>query len=174
MKIGMIAAVAIAAAATSLPLAAIARADVHYEFQSPSGNIGCDLYAGSDGTGIAHCEIRDQTWVIAAPVPNCGSNPGGWQFSLDQGKGPGLGYSCAAGTLSQPGLATLDYGQTRSAGAITCDSEPAGMTCTDTGNGDYFRLSPESYVSIPPSPLWTALQTCCYKIGIPPETSGSH
>jgi hypothetical protein len=40
---------------------------------------------------------------------------------------------------------TLDYGQTRSLGAITCDSEPSGMTCTDAGSGHFFRLSRDSY-----------------------------
>jgi hypothetical protein len=40
---------------------------------------------------------------------------------------------------------TLDYGQTRSLGSITCDSEPSGLTCTDTGSGHFFRLSRESY-----------------------------
>jgi hypothetical protein len=39
----------------------------------------------------------------------------------------------------------LNYGQTRSAGAITCDSERPGMTCTDSGTGHFFRLSRESY-----------------------------
>jgi serine/threonine-protein kinase len=35
----------------------------------------------------------------------------------------------------------LDYGQTRSVGAITCDSEPSGMACTDSSTGHYFRRS---------------------------------
>jgi hypothetical protein len=38
----------------------------------------------------------------------------------------------------------LEYGQTSSAGSITCDSEPEGMTCTDISSGHYFRMSRES------------------------------
>jgi hypothetical protein len=41
--------------------------------------------------------------------------------------------------------APLDYGQKRSIGAITCGSEPSGMTCTDASTGHFFRMSSESY-----------------------------
>jgi hypothetical protein len=41
MKITMIAALSIAAAATAVPLAATAHADDSGQFLSPSGNIGC-------------------------------------------------------------------------------------------------------------------------------------
>jgi hypothetical protein len=33
----------------------------------------------------------------------------------------------------------------QSVGVITCDSEPAGMTCTDSSTGHFFRVSRESY-----------------------------
>jgi hypothetical protein len=39
----------------------------------------------------------------------------------------------------------LGYGQTRSLGAITCDSETSGITCTDTSSGQFFRVSRDSY-----------------------------
>ncbi|WP_156764930.1 hypothetical protein [Mycobacterium sp. 1081908.1] len=39
----------------------------------------------------------------------------------------------------------LGFGQTRSLGTITCNSEPAGVTCTDAGTGHFFRVSRESY-----------------------------
>ncbi len=29
--------------------------------------------------------------------------------------------------------------------SITCDSEPSGMTCTDSGTGHFFRVSRDSY-----------------------------
>jgi len=28
---------------------------------------------------------------------------------------------------------------------MTCDSEPSGMTCTDSSTGHFFRISRESY-----------------------------
>jgi hypothetical protein len=47
--------------------------------------------------------------------------------------------------LRLPDLPTLGYGQTRSAGGITCDSEPSSVTCADAGSGHYFRVSRDSY-----------------------------
>jgi hypothetical protein len=32
-----------------------------------------------------------------------------------------------------------------SIGAITCDSEPSGVTCTNSSTGHFFRVSRESY-----------------------------
>ena len=52
---------------------------------------------------------------------------------------------CHGDTLRLPGEQTLNYGQTISAGTITCDSEPSGMTCTDSSTGHYFRVSRDSY-----------------------------
>jgi hypothetical protein len=51
---------------------------------------------------------------------------------------------CAGNAPADPAR-TLDYGQTHSVGAMTCESEPSGMTCTDTSSGHYFRVSQESY-----------------------------
>jgi hypothetical protein len=146
MKITLIVAVWTATATTTIGLASTAHADTHDEFQSPNGNIGCDLRTGDDGTGIADCEIRDHTWVIPLPIPKCpNSGSGVWGWGLYQGKAPTPGFSCVAHTLGQPGLQTVDYGQTRSAGAITCDSEPSGVTCTDTSTGHFFRVARDSY-----------------------------
>jgi len=38
----------------------------------------------------------------------------------------------------------LDYGQTRSVGTLSCDSEPSGVTCTDSSTGHFFRVSSDS------------------------------
>ena len=59
------------------------------------------------------------------------------QFSLTQGDTPNLSCVVSSG---DPSLPTLDFGQTRSVGTITCDSEPADMTCTDTGTFRFFRI----------------------------------
>jgi hypothetical protein len=58
LKITMIAALSIATAATALPMAAIAHADVLAGFQSPSGDIGCSMRIGSNGKGGVTCEVR--------------------------------------------------------------------------------------------------------------------
>jgi hypothetical protein len=155
MKIRMLAAVAISTAATTLPLAAIAHADASYQFKSPTGNIACILdgmtsISGSE-LGSAVCDIVDYTWA-APPLPaNC-RFPHGPVFYLNQrydNQGPAATIDqCGPGNSGinlTPALQTLDYGQTHSVGAINCDSESSGVTCTDAGTGHFFRVSRDSY-----------------------------
>ena len=52
---------------------------------------------------------------------------------------PGIRYPATYGA------STLDYGKTYFAGGMSCDSEPAGVTCTDGSTGHFFRVSRESY-----------------------------
>jgi hypothetical protein len=155
MKIKMIAAVSIATAA-ALPLAAIANAcggggevPPDYDFVSPSGNIACTIYA--DGSG-ANCEIRDNTWVAPASTDGpygrpCNFNFGGLEIYVSQGKPGNLGCYEGVSRFKYPDhdQQTLDYGQTYSRGAMTCDSEPSGVTCTDTATGHFFHVSRDSY-----------------------------
>ncbi|WP_164478720.1 hypothetical protein [Mycolicibacterium stellerae] len=149
----MIAALSIATAAT-LPLAAIANAcggggeiPEDNDFVTPSGNIVCSIY--SDSSGV-NCEVREHTWVMPASTTGpfgraCDFNFGGLEFYVSQAKPANLGCYEGASKFDAPGLKTLDYGQTYSRGAITCDSELAGVTCTDTTTGHFFRVSRESY-----------------------------
>ena len=58
--------------------------------------------------------------------------------------GSGAGFNCYAQEFPAAEQ-TLAYGQTRSLGTITCDSEPTGITCTDSSTGHYFRISRETY-----------------------------
>lgn len=111
-------------------------------FQSPSGNIYCLLGTGNDGTNRADCQVQHHTY----PVPPPGEcHLGGWgsQFSLKQGSQVEL--VCQGGVLTGPPMPTLGFGQTRSIGAITCQSEPAGMRCTDNSTGHSFLVSRDSY-----------------------------
>jgi hypothetical protein len=129
LKITMTAALSIASAATALPMAAIARADVLAVFshRREISAAVCVLVAMAE---VVSPRGPGHTWAIVALTPNCGSASGAWEFDLHQGNPPGRGYSCAAGSLVDPGEQMLDYGQTRSVGTITCDSETSGMTCT--------------------------------------------
>lgn len=126
--------------ALALPLAAIARAASYYSFQSPSGNIQCGV--GTLENAFAICEIRDHTWVAPPRPTPC---EGGWgdRISMDQGSAPAL--ACHTDTVKGTGYPTLQYGQTYSVDAITCDSETSGITCTDNGTGHYFRLANDDY-----------------------------
>lgn len=61
-------------------------------------------------------------------------DPGGGVLPLDA--------SC---TARDPSLPILAYGDSRSVASLTRTSAPAGITCTDTSTGHYFRISRESY-----------------------------
>ena len=139
MKLGLIV-TATAAASTALP--AIAHADPDYQlFQSPSGNIHCELTINYKGTPYANCTIQQSSYagqLCQEPglvIP---------QFGVGQG-GPAHMPGCVGTNGGWPALGTLDYGQTRSVGPITCASEPSGVTCTDTSTGHFFRVSRDSY-----------------------------
>jgi hypothetical protein len=109
-----------------------------YQFQSPGGNIACNL-----GPSGAVCDIGDHTYT---PPPTPADCHLGWgdRFSLDQGSAATI--QCHGDTLRVPGLTTLDYGQSLSSGSITCaDSQSSGVTCTDNSSGHFFRVSSGSY-----------------------------
>jgi hypothetical protein len=139
---------AAAAPAVLLFGAATAHADATYWIKSPSGNIGCVLSV-TNGLGSAVCDAADHTWA-APPLPADCPHPHDPVFYLHQrvdntGR-PDIDQCHAGNTpVYASNLQTLDYGQTQSAGAITCDSEPLGITCTDTGTGHFFRISRDSY-----------------------------
>jgi hypothetical protein len=147
MKFARLAPIAAATAAATVAFPATTHADItRHEFQSPSGDIVCAISTGSDGTGGVFCDTG--TYGPPPYRPDC---PQGWgvRFGLDQGSAPVS--QCQEDTIipgSIPrnrGLGTLAYGKTASAGTITCDSEPTGMTCTDSNTGHFFRVSQESY-----------------------------
>ena len=118
-----------------------ARADTYYQFQSPSGNIACEM--GSLGNkAFADCEITDHTWV-APPRPDRCEGSWGDRFELQQGIAPTL--VCSSDTLRGGNLPTLTYGNRWSMTPLTCRSEPTGMICTDSSTGHYFRVSRDSY-----------------------------
>ena len=127
----------VAMVAAAIALSAAAHADSE-QFQSPSGNIACDISAG----GVA-CDIRDYTYQ-PPPPPLCAQHISwGNRFTLDQGKPAAI--VCHGDTVRVPGEPTLDFGQTKSVGTLSCDSEPSGMKCTDSSTGHYFRVSRDSY-----------------------------
>jgi hypothetical protein len=137
MRITKLALLGTATVAATIVFPATSHADSN-DFQSPSGNIFCML--GADG---AACDINDYTYQ-PPPPPECGKHlPWGSRFTLTSGK-PGA-IECHGDTLRVAGEPTLGYGQTASAGTITCDSELSGMTCTDASTGHYFRVSRDSF-----------------------------
>lgn len=145
---------AAATAASPLALPAAAHADTgRVMFESPSGSIRCVLDVSSrTDAPMALCQIKDYTYVVptglardeATGQPCRGTGQSG-DFRLDQGQ-PGFlrcSYAALAGGVGP--WPTLEYGQRTSSGAITCESAPTGITCTDTDSGHFFRVSRESY-----------------------------
>ena len=126
----------------ALAPAAVAHAGEFQDFQSPSGNIFCEIAALSGTSPEAVCEIVDRTWT---PPPRPQDCEGAWgdRIALAQGGWPALG--CHTDTTRDPRLPVLAYGDSRSVAALTCTSAPDGITCTDTGTGHFFRISRESY-----------------------------
>ncbi|GAS88937.1 DUF6636 domain-containing protein [Mycolicibacterium brisbanense] len=110
-------------------------------FVTPSGNIMCLVSTSFDGTNGAECEIRDYSYTPPQKPADC-QLAWGDRVSIKEGSAPVV--HCHGDTNFAPGLPTLAYGQTRSAGPIVCHSEPARMSCTDSSTGHYLRLSREA------------------------------
>jgi hypothetical protein len=153
VKVTKLVTIALATVATAIVLPATAQADDAYQqFSSPSGNVRCLMIGENGPAPIAMCQISDFTYSIpqGAAVQQDGSpcepnTVSGRDIRVDQGKQAYVtcSYSAIGSGFGQwPALA---YGQTRSLGALTCDSEPLGMTCTDGGTGHFFRISRDSY-----------------------------
>jgi hypothetical protein len=140
-------AVCTAIAVATIGFAASSHANPFSEqFQSPSGDISCNLvnYPPIDthslGKNFVQCDIANHSWVAPQPPPQ-GRDDATSTFVLMRGKAPIVAYS--PGTLAAPD--SMDYGQARSAGAITCSSEQSAVKCTDVSTGHFFRVSRESY-----------------------------
>jgi hypothetical protein len=117
----------------------IAQPEGPSSFRSPSGNINCTL-STPGGDNAARCEVVDHTWTAPSP-PDCHMNSGD-RFGLAQGGAAVVGCYGQEFPVAET---TLGYGQSRSLGTITCDSEYTGMTCTDSSTGHYFRVSRDTY-----------------------------
>jgi hypothetical protein len=119
---------------------AVAQPDGPGSFRSPSGNINCTL-STPGGDNAARCEVVDHTWTAPSPPPDCHLDSGD-RFYLTQGNAAVVGCYAQEFPVAE---STLGYGQSRSFGTITCDSEYSGMTCTDNSTGHYFRVSRDTY-----------------------------
>jgi len=153
VEVAKLATIALAMVAATVSLPATAQADDGYQqFSSPSGNIRCLLLGDNSPGPIAMCQISDDTYSIPQGAAlkedggPCEANTvSGRDIRVDQGKQAYVtcSYSAIGSGFGQwPALA---YGQSRSLGALTCGSEPAGMTCTDGSTGHFFRMSRDSY-----------------------------
>ena len=148
MNISIVLATSVAVATTALTHTATAHADpmvVAYEFGDQSKNIWCALRLYTDGENTAQCDIDKHTF--AGPASDAGGScpqTAGYAFMIRQAGPPEV--SCfRSGEVLPVVYNVLPSGQSRTAGAITCNSEASGMTCTNASTGHFFRLSQDSY-----------------------------
>jgi hypothetical protein len=87
-KIATLALIAPAVVAATIALPATAHASNSYQFQSPSGNVGCEMWE-EDGTFSVVCQLHDHTW--AAPPPSGDCQYGGYDLKLLRGGMPCAG-----------------------------------------------------------------------------------
>ena len=144
----MITGVCAAIAAATIGFPANSHANPFSEqFQSPSGDISCNLVNAppadqhSLGKNFVQCDIANHSWVAPQPPPQ-GRTDATSTFLLMRGQAPIVGYS--PGTVGDAGP-MLAGAQTPHGGAIACSTEQSAVTCTDTSTGHFFRVSPESY-----------------------------
>jgi hypothetical protein len=147
-KIGLIAGVCAAIGAATIGSAGSSHAGpFSAQFQSPSGDISCNLvnYPPLDTHSLAknfvQCDIANHSWVPPQPPPPDRADATS-TFLLIRGQAPIVGYS--PGTVGDDGP-MLDSAQAPYAGVIGCRSEQSAMKCTDTSTGHFFRVSRESY-----------------------------
>jgi hypothetical protein len=137
---------AIAAATIGFPASSHA-SPFSEQFQSPSGDISCNLVnvpptdQHSLGKNFVQCDIANHSWVAPQPPPQ-GRPDATSTFLLVRGQAPIVGYS--PGTVGDAGP-MLVGAQTPHGGAIACSTEQSAVKCTDTSTGHFFRVSPESY-----------------------------
>jgi len=143
MVAGVCAAIAVAATGS----AGSAQANPFAEqFQSPSGDISCNLvnYPPTDklgfGKNFVQCDVANPSWVPPRPPPG-GRADATSTLVLMRGQLPILGYSPGTLAAADP----VNYDQRLSAGSITCSSEQTAVRCTDASTGHFFRVSRESY-----------------------------
>jgi hypothetical protein len=143
----MVAVVGAGIAAATIGSAASSHANpFSAQFQSPSGDISCNLvnFPPTDKLGLpknfVQCDIVNQSWVPPRPPPQ-GRADATATLVLVRGQLPIVGYGPGALAAADP----ANYDQPLSAGAITCSPEQSAMRCTDASTGHFFRVSRESY-----------------------------
>lgn len=148
---GLVFAAATAASAALIPATAQA-AEGSVTFSSPSGNIRCAMNLDSTAPATVNCQLENTTYDVpagqahddsGAPCP--GNSGSGRDLRLVQGQPGFIRCSYAALNGGYGEWPTLAYGDSASVGAITCDSAPMAVTCTDATTGHYFRVSRDFY-----------------------------
>ncbi|MEY2911468.1 MAG: hypothetical protein RLZZ184_777 [Cyanobacteriota bacterium] len=129
--------------ATTLPQVSIAAPK---GFQSPSGNIFCELIPGVPGEiSILRCEIMSSL----KPKP---PQPYPGYCELEWGQGfllPGRGRPeilCIIDTIADKDKPVLNYGSDWNSSGFKCVSQKIGLTCTNSDGIGFFLSQEKWYV----------------------------
>jgi len=139
-------------AATMNPVTAGAQDGAVTKFSSPSDNIRCVITAVAGAPSTVACQLENITYTVPAGTAYddngavCDRDYGsGRDVRLVQGQPGYVRCSYAALDGGVGPWPTLAFGQSATLGAITCESAPTAVTCTDTGSRHFFRISRDSY-----------------------------
>jgi hypothetical protein len=101
-------------------------------FESPSGNIGCVMYAQG-----ARCDILHHSWPLPKRPKSCEFDYGGSLWIGQHGRGEN---GCVSDSAFGAGP-VLPYGESLRKGRFVCASEEIGVRCINRRNGHGFLLS---------------------------------
>ncbi|GAA4790755.1 hypothetical protein [Rothia endophytica] len=113
---------------------------------SPTGNIGCDIWAVE---GLARCGVK--SYYDEAKYPTGDITGPAWVFALDDeldevslnSRGDAMFFMMGEHEGNAPQV--VEYGTTATYGSIECRSEEEAMTCTNTKTGHGVTMSREGY-----------------------------
>ncbi|MBL8933784.1 MAG: hypothetical protein JNM69_04475 [Archangium sp.] len=105
------------------------------QFQTPSGNTFCLVYAGDSGATL-ECELKENVAKLPARPKDCELDWGS-RFSLPE-KGKAV-RGCYGDTL-QGELPKLEYGKPWKVGAFSCEATTKRLRCTNA-DGHGFELA---------------------------------
>lgn len=115
---------------------------------SPTGNIGCDIWAVE---GLARCGVK--SYYDEAKYPTDDITGPAWVFALDDeldevslnSRGDAMFFMMGEHECNAPQV--VEYGTTATYGSIECRSEEEAMTCTNTKTGHGVTMSREGYTT---------------------------
>lgn len=115
---------------------------------SPTGNIGCDIWAVE---GLARCGVK--SYYDEAKYPTGDITGPAWVFALDDeldevslnSRGDAMFFMMGEHEGNAPQV--VEYGTTATYGSMQCRSEEEAMTCTNTKTGHGVTMSREGYTT---------------------------
>jgi hypothetical protein len=108
-------------------------------FQTPSHNIGC-VYASSPAN--LRCDIRTGLKPPPHKPRGCMND---WTFGYQMGLRGRSSTVCAGDTVFSPGARVVKYGSAFRRGAFRCNSQRAGLRCTNASGHGFFLSRQHSY-----------------------------